>query len=143
VRTDGVHPINQRRARANNNVAFVDHMAIRNELVARTEHSSRAARGRHDQNCGALWEWSPKHASHKTRRRGVGLQHEGVGSCFCHSVRVEMLSRDMQSELKLAIQQMRNCALGQFHPRRVGRSLVGCNELESQGKNRQSSFYLT
>jgi hypothetical protein len=54
-----------------------------------------------------------------------------------------MLSRDMQSELKFAIEKLRDCALGQFHLRRASRSLVGCNDLKSQGNNRQSSFHLT
>ena len=138
-----VHPINQRRARANYNMAFVDYMAIGDELVARPEHSSRPAGEGQYLNCGARWEWSPKHASHETRRRGVCLQHERICSCFCHGVRVEMFSRDMHSELEFAIQQMRSCAQGQFHPRRASRSLVGCNELESQGHNGQSSLCLT
>jgi hypothetical protein len=91
-------------------MAFVDYMAIGDELVARSKHSSRAAGEGHDQNCGARWEWSPKHASDETRRRGVGLQHERIGSCFRHGVGVEMLSRDMRSELEFAIQQMRSCS---------------------------------
>jgi hypothetical protein len=123
-------------------MAFVDYMAIGDELVARSKHSSRAAGEGHDQNCGARWEWSPKHASDETRRRGVGLQHERIGSCFRHGVGVEILSRDMHSELEFAIQQMRSCVQGLFHPRR-SRSLVGFNELQSQGHNGQSSLCLT
>ncbi len=37
-----LHPIDECSARANHDVAFVDHMAIRNELVARAKHGGRA-----------------------------------------------------------------------------------------------------
>jgi hypothetical protein len=37
-----LHPINESRASADDHVTFVDHVGIRNELVAWPEHSSRA-----------------------------------------------------------------------------------------------------
>jgi len=46
---------------------------------------------------------APKDTGHKARGGSVGLQHEGIGCCFRHCVRVEVLVGHMRRVLQFVI----------------------------------------
>ena len=134
LRSRYLHPVNQRGARANDYMALVDDVTVRHELITGSEHSSRPG----GQESGStrrydpILEVIPKDACHQARGRGVGLQHEGIGGCFRHGVRVEVLSRHMRRGLHSVIETVPNHSLELSRRCLVGRSLLGCHELQTE-----------